>query len=111
MTKGRVAMDRSRGSAQCKPQISPLRYASVEMTKGRVAMDRSRGSAQGKPQISPLRYASVEMTKGRVAMHRSRGSRTGQTADLSTPLRFGRDDKGEGCYAPQQRFSTGQTAD
>src|ERR1700722_20381539 len=67
-----------------KPQISPLRYAPVEMTKGRVVMARSRGPGMDKPQISPLRYAPVEMTKGRVVMARSRGLEYGQTADLST---------------------------
>src|ERR1700679_4213102 len=86
-----------------KPQISPLRYAPVEMTKGRVVMARSRGLGMDKPQISPLRYAPVEMTKGRVVMARSRGLGYGQTADLSTALRSGRDDKGKGRYGPQQR--------
>jgi hypothetical protein len=51
-----------------KPQISPLRYAPVEMTKGRVVMARSRGLGMDKPQISPLRYAPVEMTKGRTVL-------------------------------------------
>src|ERR1700689_1646187 len=64
-----------------------------------------------KPQISPLRYAPVEMTKGRVVMARSRGLGYGQTADLSTALRSGRDDKGKGRYGPQQRPRYGQTAD
>ena len=32
------------------------------------------------------------------------------TADLSTTLRSGRDDKGEGRYGPQQRSRDGQTA-
>jgi hypothetical protein len=56
-----------------EPQISPLRYAPVEMTKVGVVMARSRGLAIEKPQISPLRYAPVEMTKVRVVMARSRG--------------------------------------
>jgi hypothetical protein len=34
-----------------------------------------------------------------------------QHRDLSTALRFGRDDKGEGRYGPQQRSRDGQTAD
>jgi hypothetical protein len=38
-----------------RPQISPLRYASVEMTD----LLQTR---EERPQISPLRYASVEMT-------------------------------------------------
>ena len=55
-----------------KPQISPLRYAPVEMTKGRIVIARSRGLGMSKPQISPLRYATVEMTKGRAVVARSR---------------------------------------
>jgi hypothetical protein len=34
----------------------------------------------------------------------------GKTADLSTALRSGRDDKGEGRYGPQQRSRDGQIA-
>src|ERR1700677_3852948 len=36
-------------------EISPLRFASVEMTKGRVVMDRSKGLGDGEPQVPPLR--------------------------------------------------------
>jgi hypothetical protein len=58
-----------------EPQISPLRYAPVEMTKVRVVMARSRGLAIEKPQVPLLRYATppVGMTKVRVVMARSRG--------------------------------------
>jgi hypothetical protein len=42
-----------------EPQISPLRYASVEMTKGRVVTARSRGLEMGRPQVPPLHYAFV----------------------------------------------------
>jgi hypothetical protein len=54
-------------------QISPLRFAPVEMTKGWVVMARSCGLGIGKTQISPLRFAPVEMTKGWVVMARNRG--------------------------------------
>jgi hypothetical protein len=40
------------------------------------------------------------MTKGRVVVARSRVEGT-RTADLSTSLRFGRDDKGEGRRGPE----------
>ena len=48
-----------------------------------------------KPQISPLRYASVEMTIHlAVAVCKGGFRRTeGRTADPSAALRFGRDDK------------------
>jgi hypothetical protein len=45
------------------------------------------------PQISPLRFASVEMTKGRFVAFLNIDC-WGRTADPSTALRFGRDDKG-----------------
>jgi hypothetical protein len=51
-----------------KPQISPLRCASVEMTKGRVVMAPSRGlgdvqTANRKPlRCAPVGMTSVEMT-------------------------------------------------
>jgi hypothetical protein len=35
----------------------------------------------------------------------------GKTADLSTSLRFGRDDKGKGRYRPWLRSGDGKTAD
>jgi hypothetical protein len=38
------------------------------MTKGRVVMARSGGLGMGKPEVHPLRCASVEMTKGRVVL-------------------------------------------
>jgi hypothetical protein len=62
MTKGRVALAGIRGLGMGRPQISPLRFASVETTKGRVALAGIRGLGMGKPQISPLRFALVEMT-------------------------------------------------
>src|ERR1700722_7738917 len=65
-------------------------------------------SGDGKPQISPLRCASVEMTKGRVVMVRGGGLVMGKTADLSTSLRFGRDDKRKGRYGPWLRSGDGQ---
>ena len=70
-----------------------LHCAAVEMTKGRAVMARGSGSGKGQPQISPLRCAPVEMTKGRGVVARSRGLGWA-TADLSTALRSGRDDKG-----------------
>ena len=73
-----------------EPQISPLRYASVEMTKGCGRGDWFGGGAE--PQISPLRYAPVEMTKGLRTWRLVWG--WSGTADLSTSLRSGRDDKG-----------------
>ena len=45
-------------------------------------------------EISPLRYAPVEMTKGRVVGTGNGGLGKNKTADLSTALRSGRDDKG-----------------
>src|ERR1700678_4302780 len=56
-------------------EISPLRYAPVEMTKGRVALPGRAVAGLKHPmsesihtEISPLRYAPVEMTKGKVAL-------------------------------------------
>ena len=57
---------------------------------------------QGAPQIPPLRFASVGMTRGgplllaRLAtwMDGIRSGYAARTADPSTALRFGRDDKG-----------------
>src|SRR5271170_508257 len=62
------------------------------------------------PQISPLRYAPVEMTKGRSAIDLTIRCWMRRNADLSNTLRFGRDDKGgrrltspsvAGCAEPQ----------
>jgi hypothetical protein len=58
--------------------------------------------------ISPLRFSSVEMTKGRVVMVRSRGLGVVKPQS-STPLRSGRDDKGELVFpgrvvAEQEQF-------
>src|ERR1700677_2397413 len=46
--------------------------------------------------------APVEMTKGRLVAIRGCGHEK-QTADLSTPLRSGRDDKGEARCGPRLR--------
>jgi hypothetical protein len=73
MTKGRVVVARKRGLGMSKLQIFPLRFASVEMTEGRVVVARKRGLGMGKPQISPLRFASVEMTKEREGVSRESG--------------------------------------
>src|ERR1700679_3702084 len=63
------------------PQISPLRCAPVEMTKGRAALPLSVVAEQ-----DPFFIALTSPAQGRTA----------DTADLSTTLRSGRDDKGEG---------------
>ena len=55
---------------KAKPQISPLRCAPVEMTKGRVAMARSRGLGMGKPQVPPLRSPGFPVeTRGVEDLH------------------------------------------
>jgi hypothetical protein len=56
-----------------RPQISPLRFAPVEMTKGGVIVDRIGDHGKNRPQISPLRFAPVEMTKGGVIVDRIGG--------------------------------------
>ena len=56
-------------------EISPLRFASVEMTKGRVVYGPEQMSGEGKPQVSLLRFASAKTTKGRVVMGRGKGTR------------------------------------
>jgi hypothetical protein len=66
------------------------------------------------PQISPLRCAPVEMTKGRAALpatvvaeqdlvEKDFQEETAENADLSTTLRSGRDDKGEGGASSNSR--------
>ena len=60
--------DRGTGPEK-KPQISPLRVASVEMTSSFWA-DRGTGPEK-KPQISPLRFAPVEMTNLLETFHSS----------------------------------------
>src|ERR1700679_994001 len=87
------------------------------MTKGRAVVDRDGGQVNNRPQISPLRCAPVEMTKGRgvlpatvvaeqdpffIALTSPDQERTADTADLSTALRSGRDDKGEMGRRPQR---------
>ena len=57
-------MARSGGQGKREPQISPLRFASVEMTKGRGVMARSGGQGKREPQVPPLRFAPVGMTRG-----------------------------------------------
>jgi hypothetical protein len=53
--------------------------------------NRTRGSCLQREAGNP---GPVEMTKGRVVMDRSGGLGKNKTADLSTALRSGRDDKG-----------------
>ena len=99
-----------------RKEISPLRFAAVEIT-GMGAAFLSLGC-----EISPLRYATVEMTRGVLAntvissgaacrygadgkrahdtlsreiSHRN-AARTIRGGDFSTPLRFGRNDGGGG---------------
>src|ERR1700679_1167610 len=64
-------------------------------------------------QIPPLRYAPVGMTKDRAVTSRNvrdldgriRRGYSARTADPSTALRSGRDDKGEGGYfSERSRF-------
>jgi hypothetical protein len=43
MTKGRLAVVRNSDQEKAGPQISPLRYAPVEMTKGRLVVVRNSG--------------------------------------------------------------------
>jgi hypothetical protein len=122
-----------------EPQISPLRCAPVEMTKGGAVIARgsgqrdrrtadlstalrsgrddkgedrfSSGQGTGEPQISPPRCAPVEMTKGRAVIAPWQPSRKGRTADLSTAVRSGRDDKRRavlpgGVVAEREPFSS-----
>src|ERR1700721_3112692 len=72
-------------------EISPLRCAPVEMTKGRAALPGTVVAEQespkreiAEPQAPPTRCTPVEKRFQE------------RTADLSTTLRSGRDDKGEG---------------
>ena len=70
------------------PQISPLRCASVEMTKGRAALPAT---------------VVAEQDRFFIALTSPAQGRTADTADLSTPLRSGRDDKGEGGASSNSR--------
>jgi hypothetical protein len=56
---------------------------------------KNSGKPKGALQIPPLRFASVGMTKGRVVLPGKIGQWLNGTADPSTALRSGRDDKGE----------------
>ena len=67
---------------------SPLRYAPVEMTKGRPALPTTVVAEQ-----DPLFTALTSLAQGRTA----------DTAELSTPLRSGRDDKREGGASSNSR--------
>jgi hypothetical protein len=83
-----------------KPQISPLRCASVEMTKGRAALPTTVAAEQD-PFFIALGGPKVHDFSGRDDKGEGRygpwlRSGDGQTADLSTTLRSGQDDKGEG---------------
>jgi hypothetical protein len=71
-----------------KPQISPLRCAPVEMTKGRAAL----------PQTVVAEQDPFFIALGGPKAHDSSVEKhsQGRTADLSTTLRSGRDDKGKG---------------
>ena len=112
-----------------KPRISPLRCASVEMTRGRAALpgtvvaERSQFSLtwvvgpffQARTATAGLHYAAP------VEKHFQ--GRTADTADLSTTLRSGRDDKGESgasgecggrieaVFITVEKHSQGRTAD
>src|ERR1700683_3736096 len=72
------------------PQISPLRCAPVEMTKGRAALLLSVVAEQD-PFIA-LGGPKAHDASGRITFP----GKVRWTADLSTTLRSGRDDKGEG---------------
>src|SRR6202034_3682005 len=109
-----------------KPQISPLRCAPVEMTKGRAALPATVVAEQD-PFLSPWvglwpMTPPVEMTKGRAALPATvvaeqdpffitltspAQGRTADTADLSTTLRSGQDDKGEDGAASDSSCGTG----
>src|SRR5580692_1949090 len=85
--EGRASCNCSCGTGPCRKHISKRRRL--------------------KTQISPLRCAPVEMTKGRAALpatvvaeqdpvEKHFQDEIAENADLSTTLRSGRDDKGEG---------------
>jgi hypothetical protein len=68
-----------------EPQISPLRFASVEMTKGRAGALLEDWLPE-ELQIAPPRFASVEMTKGRAELFLKTGCREElQIAPLRSP--------------------------
>jgi hypothetical protein len=93
MTKGRLVVVRGCGHEKQTADLStPLRSGRDD--KGEARCDPRQRSRESRPQISPLRCAPVEMTKGRLVVVRGCGQEK-QTADPSTPLRSGRDDKGE----------------
>src|ERR1700722_9142004 len=74
--------------APLTPQISPLRCAPVEMTKGTAALPAAVVAEQD-PLFIALTSPAPE--------------RTADPADLSTPLRSGRDDKGDGGASSNSR--------
>ena len=74
-----------------EPQISPLRCASVEMTKGRAVLPGESCCWTG-AVFHHLGWARRPMTP----LSKNISKKGPRTADLSTALRFGRDDKGEG---------------
>src|SRR5580698_3182861 len=73
------------------PQITPLRCAPVEMTKGRAALPAT---------------VVAEQDRFFIALTSPAQGRTPDTADLSTPLRSGRDDKGECGASSNSRCGT-----
>jgi hypothetical protein len=73
-----------------KPQISPLRFASVEMTN----LLHRKCLSSGRLNSRSLHYATLRSKNISKTEHQHR--------DLSTALRFGRDDKGE-VGAPMER--------
>src|ERR1700728_1146947 len=73
------------------PQISPLRCAPVEMTKGRAALPWSVVAEQN-PLLIALGGPKAHDSSGRKTFP----GKDRWTADLSTTLRSGRDDKREG---------------
>ena len=107
MTKGRAALPATVVAEQ-DPFFIALGGPKAHDSSGRDDIPREGPLT---PQISPLRCAPVEMTKGRaalpatvvaeqdrffIALTSPAQGRTPDTADLSTPLRSGRDDKVEG---------------
>src|ERR1700689_746699 len=117
MTKGRAALPWSVVAEQ-DPLFIALGGPKAHDSSGRKTLPREGPLT---PQISPLRCAPVEMTKGRaalpatvvaeqdrffIALTSPAQGRTADNADLSTPLRSGRDDKGEGGAASNSRCGT-----
>ena len=88
--RGGLRWTSSDGCWKRRPQISPLRCAPVEMTKGRAALPLSVVAEQ-----EPFSSTWVGPTAHDFSGRRTFPGKVRWTADLSTPLRSGRDDKGE----------------